>query len=90
MVGEATGGGAHPSRAFRLTEHFAISVPYAKSVSPITGGNWEGDGVAPDVAVPAAQALQTAYRMSLEGLLAASRDAGEAERLRGLLETHGQ
>ena len=90
VVGETTGGGAHPSRAFRLTDHFAISVPYAKSVSPITGGNWEGDGVAPDVAVPAAQALQTAYRLSLEGLLAASRDAGEAERLRALLETLGK
>lgn len=33
VVGEATGGGAHLSRALRLTEHFAISVPYASSVS---------------------------------------------------------
>lgn len=45
VVGEATGGGAYPSRALRLTEHFASSLPYASSVSPITGGgNWEGSG----------------------------------------------
>jgi C-terminal processing protease CtpA/Prc len=60
IVGETTGGGAHLTRQFRVTEHFAVWVPFGRGVSPITHTNWEGVGLAPDVAVPAADALRTA------------------------------
>jgi hypothetical protein len=33
-----------------------MSVPFARSVKPVTGTNWEGTGVVPDVAVPAEEA----------------------------------
>jgi C-terminal processing protease CtpA/Prc len=69
LVGETTGGGAHPVQPYKVSEHFAIGVPYARAVNPITGTNWEGTGVAPDVATPADQALNTAYRMVLEKML---------------------
>jgi peptidase S41-like protein len=86
IVGEASGGGAHPSRAFKVSEHFVVSIPYARSVSPITHDNWEGKGVLPDIAVPADQALAVAYRAALEQLADQSADDDRKKELRGLLE----
>jgi hypothetical protein len=65
LVGEVTGGGANPGGVQRIDDHFGIFVPDATPRSPITMANWEGTGVKPDVAVPAAQALVTAYDMAL-------------------------
>ena len=61
IIGETTGGGAHPTRGFRVTDHFGVGVPFARSINPVTKTNWEGTGVKPDVAVPADQALLTAH-----------------------------
>jgi len=66
IVGETTGGGAHPVRTHRLTEHFAIGVPFARAINPVTKTNWEGTGVEPDVKVPASDALDTALRLVRE------------------------
>jgi hypothetical protein len=64
VVGETTGGGAHP-----VEMHFIdlgdgvaamVSMPYGRAVNPITGTNWEGTGVTPDIESPAGQALETA------------------------------
>lgn len=85
IVGEASGGGAHPSRAFKVSEHFVVSIPYARSVSPITHDNWEGKGVPPDIVVPADQALQVAYRAALENLAAQTTDEGRKKELRDLV-----
>ncbi|WP_243737961.1 S41 family peptidase [Xanthomonas oryzae] len=86
-VGDASGGGAHPSRGFKVSAHFVAVVPYAKSVSAITHANWEGTGVLPDVAVPASQALDTAYRLGIERLIATSANADEVARLRAFAAT---
>lgn len=44
VVGETTGGGAHPTRPVKVTEHFAVWVPFARSMNPIThtklGRHW--------------------------------------------------
>lgn len=66
IVGETTGGGAHPTRGFRITDHFGVRVPFARSINPVTKTNWEGTGVKPDVAVPADKALHTAHLMALK------------------------
>jgi C-terminal processing protease CtpA/Prc len=66
IVGETTGGGAHPVRGERLDDRFMIGVPFARAINPITRTNWEGTGVAPDVKVPAADALETALRLIRE------------------------
>jgi C-terminal processing protease CtpA/Prc len=63
IVGEPTGGGAHPTRGEPIDDQFSIGVPFARSVNPITKTNWEGTGVTPDVTVPAAQALETAMTL---------------------------
>ncbi|WP_238595453.1 S41 family peptidase [Xanthomonas campestris] len=89
-VGEVTAGGAHPSRSVKISDQFVAGVPYVRSVSPITRGNLERSGVIPDVAVPAAQAQQTAYRLSVQALIARAANEGEAARLRALLEAPSQ
>ncbi len=66
LVGESTRGGAHPTGYYPLTEHITVTVPYARSINPVTGGDWEGVGVAPDLAVPADKALDVAYQLALE------------------------
>ena len=66
LVGESTRGGAHPTGYYPLTEHITVTVPYARSINPVTGGDWEGVGVAPDLAVPADKALDVAYQHALE------------------------
>ncbi|HEX8289323.1 MAG TPA: S41 family peptidase [Pyrinomonadaceae bacterium] len=65
IVGETTGGGAHPGSGFRLGEHFDAFIPTGRAISPITKTNWEGTGVEPDVKVPQELALKTAYLLAL-------------------------
>ncbi len=68
IVGETTGGGAHPTMGARLDDHFEIGVPFARSISPITKTDWEGTGVEPDVKVPADQALDKAKQLAADKL----------------------
>lgn len=64
IVGETTGGGAHPVSGHRIDDHFAIGVPFARAINPISKTNWEGTGVEPDVKVKAADALQKAEELA--------------------------
>jgi len=66
VVGETTAGGAHPASEGRLGDHFAISLPWGNSINPITGTNWEGVGVVPDVKVSADEALAVAQKLIRE------------------------
>ncbi|GAA2497758.1 S41 family peptidase [Streptomyces gobitricini] len=68
VYGETTRGGAHPTARYPVSEHVLVTVPTARTVSTVTGTNWEGVGVAPDVPVPAGQALETAHRAALRAL----------------------
>jgi hypothetical protein len=69
LIGETTGGGAHPTRPFRVSPAVHIAIPFARSVNPVTGTNWQGSGVVPDVAVPEAEAYDTAYTKALRHVL---------------------
>jgi hypothetical protein len=75
VIGEVTAGGAHPTKPFRLDEHFQVWVPFARAVNPITKGNWEGHGVQPDVVVPADAALNRAYLSALRLMRASEKDS---------------
>jgi hypothetical protein len=76
IVGETTRGGAHPV-TYRYFEDLKVEmmIPNANSASPVTGGNWEGTGVVPDIETPEVWAFDTAYVSTLKALLdAASSD----------------
>ncbi len=66
LIGETTGGGAHPVDGHRIDDHFMVGVPFARAINPISKTNWEGTGVEPDVKVPAADALTTAQKLASE------------------------
>lgn len=68
LVGEVTGGGAHPVAGHRIDDRFTIGVPFARAINPITKTDWEGVGVEPDVKVPAADALSTAQALAAKEL----------------------
>jgi len=81
VIGETTGGGAHPTRTVPISPTLAVSVPFARSINPVTGTNWEGTGVVPDIAVPADRAYDVAYGLALRHVLAEAEadDADDAD-----------
>ena len=64
IVGEVTGGGAHPFEYRRVHEHFALDLPEGRSINPITGSNWQNVGVQPDVPIVAQDALAKALELA--------------------------
>ncbi|WP_298020481.1 S41 family peptidase [uncultured Parasphingopyxis sp.] len=72
VIGEASAGAANPGGLVDAGNGFAVFVSFGAPRSPVTGTNWEGDGVAPDVQVPANEALTTAQRMALDRLARSS------------------
>lgn len=60
IVGETTGGGAHPVSPTDLGHGLVAMIPFARAENPLTKTNWEGVGVRPDIAAPADQALEAA------------------------------
>jgi hypothetical protein len=63
IVGETTSGQAHATFEARIDNHFEILLPSGKTLNPITGADWEGVGVVPDVQVPASAALAAAQKL---------------------------
>lgn len=68
VVGEQTGGGAHPSGQHRVGDRFLLTLPEGRSINPITKGDWEGVGVIPDVRTAPDQALEAALERASAAL----------------------
>lgn len=64
IVEEPTGGGARSVDLFKLNDQLEIYIPTSRAINPITGGNWEGTGVLPDVPVPSEAALDKAMELA--------------------------
>lgn len=86
IVGETTGGGAHPGGMFRINDHFGAFVPTGRAISPITKTNWEGTGVEPDVKVSKELALKTAYVLALNKIIERTPDEQRKKGLRELVD----
>jgi hypothetical protein len=67
--------------------HMVAMVPFGRAVNPITGTNWEGVGVSPDIQVPADKALETAHVEALKKLLAKATDEERKQRIKWVMET---
>src|SRR6185437_3303770 len=70
LIGETTGGGAHPTRGLPTSPAVHTGIPFARAINPVTGTNWQGTGVVPDIAVPEAEAYHVAYARALRHVLA--------------------
>jgi C-terminal processing protease CtpA/Prc len=65
IVGDTTGGGAHPTRPIGVGLGFVADIPFARSLNPYTHTDWEGTGVIPDIPVVSGKALESAERAIL-------------------------
>lgn len=62
LVGSNTAGANHFGGGIPLGGGFGAFMPVGRTYDPVTGKDWEGDGVAPDVAVEPAKALEWVLR----------------------------
>lgn len=79
LVGGTTGGAANNNTFVPIAPGFMLSVSYGRPVHPVSGTNWEGVGVSPDIAVDPETALDTAVSQALATLLARA-DADPVDR----------
>jgi C-terminal processing protease CtpA/Prc len=64
IVGETTGGGAHPGGIVPIGSHLVAFIPSGRAINPITKTNWEGVGVKPEIAVARDKALDAALQVA--------------------------
>jgi C-terminal processing protease CtpA/Prc len=57
LIGEPTAGANHFGGGQPLNEHFGVWMPVGRTYDIKTGKDWEGAGIAPDIAVDPRQAL---------------------------------
>jgi hypothetical protein len=73
IVGQVSGGAAHPGGEFPAGDGFNVFVSTSTAINPVTGTNWEGVGVQPDVTVNPSRALERAEILALEAILKENR-----------------
>lgn len=64
LIGETTRGAGHFGGLMPVGGGYQAFIPVGRTFDPDTGEGWEGQGVAPDVAIPAGEALDEALRLS--------------------------
>ncbi|MCH7946554.1 MAG: S41 family peptidase [candidate division Zixibacteria bacterium] len=75
IIGDTTGGGAHPVdiKLFRNL-NVGLKLPFGRAINPISGTNWEGVGVIPDIAISSDKALERAQMEALDTLMKTESD----------------
>jgi Peptidase family S41 len=72
IVGSTTYGAANNNKKFPIAPQFVLSVSYNRPINSISGTNWEGVGVKPDISVVAYNALPAAEAAALDRLSVAT------------------
>lgn len=87
IVGETTGGGAHPVESFGFENlKVAMRVPHGRAINPVTGTNWEGVGIAPDIEIPQDQALDKAHIEALKKIEGRTTDEQRKQAIAWLID----
>ena len=77
IIGETTVGAGNPGEVFDAGDGFSVFISTGSARNPITGANWEGVGVQPDVEVAAADALDEALLLAYARLEETATDPGQ-------------
>lgn len=80
LVGATTVGAANNNRLLPIAPDFILSLSYGRPVHAVSGTNWEGSGIAPDIAASSAEALDVAQARALHRLTAAPGVSAERRR----------
>lgn len=86
VVGDTTGGGAHPTEYHAITDSIILALPESRSEHPVTRRNWQDVGVHPDIAAPSDSALGRAHLVALERLRTTVTDSASRAALEWDLE----
>ena len=81
IIGEITGGGAHAVEPNGISNGFIGLIPFARAISPVTGTNFEGIGVKPDIKVSADSSLDAAILSYYDYQLANTEDSGVIKKI---------
>ena len=83
VIGEVTWGGANQVPNPRpVAQGFQAYIPNGHMGSSLSGKNWEGDGVIPDVAAKGDRALRVAQILAFQALLRSAPEGSWHERLK--------
>tara|TARA_R110002073_G_scaffold18767_10_gene69193 strand:- start:25065 stop:26375 length:1311 start_codon:yes stop_codon:yes gene_type:complete len=86
IVGETTYGAGNPGGLFPAGDGFAVFVSTGSARNPITGTNWEGTGVIPDVETSSEAALNAALMLAYDAILETADDPGQRQSVEWALE----
>lgn len=67
VIGETSAGLAHYTGAAQVNDWLFVRIPMYRPVNPVTGTNFEGVGVQPNITVSSEMALYTALRLANKG-----------------------
>ncbi|MBO3699637.1 S41 family peptidase [Roseivirga sp. E12] len=68
IIGETTGGGAHPGGPSIIDGDFIVNVPRGRAINPVTKTNWEGKGVKPHIQTDEENALDKAIELARKAI----------------------
>lgn len=69
VIGEVTGGGAHPGGPMIIADGFFVNIPQGRAINPVTKTNWEGVGIIPHIQTSSEEALDKALELARKALL---------------------
>lgn len=84
VVGRPSGGGANHALPVQIAGGFVAFIPQARAENPVTGTNWEGKGISPDITADPAVSARVAHRAALERVAATAEQARAALARRAL------
>jgi hypothetical protein len=87
IVGDTTGGGAHPTGPVPLGQGFVADIPLARSINYLTQTDWESVGVLPDYPCHRDQALVKAQELIFTEKLKTAKSDGERQRIDWFLKS---
>lgn len=84
IIGQTTGGAAHPVSPFNISNGFTGYIPFARAINPVTKTNWEARGVIPDIKTNSDGALDISRFRFYDYLVTTSKDSGTIQSARWL------
>ncbi len=87
VVGDTTGGGAHPIIG-KPWDNLGITIvcPFARACNPVSNDNWEGIGIIPDFPVESQKSLETAQLIALNEILEKNEDPSRENEIKWYIE----
>jgi len=77
IIGEVTSGGGHTADIFEVgNQKFLIMISIGSIINPITGTNWQGTGVIPDIPRTCGNLINAARHHLLRTLINETQDVG--------------